>query len=283
MGVLKERLSMLVDYLKILRDLSSKIASATELARDPLLRGAVERYLHLAVEIIIDIGMRICSLKGLGKPERYRDLAILLHRAGILSEEKARELDLWIGFRNVLVHMYARIDLLRVLDALHSINELEDIAKELAEGVEKLGLDPPKIVKRDIKKLVETIKDVLEVDSRVRLAYVFGSWAEGKATSRSDVDVAIYVSGDLGWRDYVALKNKLEDATGRAVDLIVLNNAPPALAYRVITQGEPILITDRNLMADVETRIMREWLDLKPRLEAYFDTRVRRLRAHRFN
>jgi len=206
---------MLVDYLRILRDLSSKIANATELARDPLLRGAVERYLHLAVEAIIDIGMRVCSLKGLGKPERYRDLAILLCQAGVLSEERARELDLWIGFRNVLVHMYARIDPLRVLDALRSMDELEGIAEELAEGVGRLGLDPPEIVKKGLEKLIEAIRDVLEADPRVRLAYVFGSWAEGKATSRSDVDVAIYVSGDLGWRDYVALKNKLEDATGR--------------------------------------------------------------------
>ena len=138
---------------------------------------------------------------------------------------------------------------------------------------------PPEIVKNSVKELIKTIRDVLEADSRVRLAYVFGSWAEGKATSRSDVDVAKYVGGDLGWRDYVALKNKLEDAAGRAVDLIVLNNAPPALAYRVIAQGEPILITDRNLMADVETRIMREWLDLKPRLETYLDIVIRRLRA----
>jgi len=163
------------------------------------------------------------------------------------------------------------------------MDELEDIAEELAEGVGRLGLDPPEIVKKGLEKLIGAIRDVLEADPRVRLAYVFGSWAEGKATSQSDVNVAIYVSGDLGWRDYVALKNKLEDATGRAVDLIVLNNAPPALAYRVIARGEPILITDRNLMADVETRIVREWLDLKPRLEAYLDSAVHRLRARRFN
>jgi len=78
MTALRERLALLADYIAILKKLGERVRDAEELVQDPLLKGAVKRYLHLAVEAIIDVGMRICSLKGLGKPERYRDLAILL-------------------------------------------------------------------------------------------------------------------------------------------------------------------------------------------------------------
>ena len=277
MAVLRERPALLVDYITILRELSGRVRDAGEFVQDPLLKGAVERYLHLAVEAIIDIGMRICSLKGLGKPERYRDLAVLLRRAGILSEEMAKELELWIGFRNILVHMYARIDPELVVDALRSIGELKNIAEELARGVESLGIDPPEAPASCREDIAKAIKEVLEKRAEVKLAYVFGSWAEGRATDRSDVDVAVYVGDRLGWRDYVALKNELEDAVGRPVDLVVLDNAPPALAYQAVARGMLIMAVDTGLMADVEAKVVKEWLDLRPRLEAYYEAVIRRL------
>ena len=125
--------------------------------------------------------------------------------------------------------------------------------------------------------MAKVIKGVLEKHAEVKLAYVFGSWAEGRATGRSDVDVAVYVGGRLGWRDYVALKNELEDAVGRPVDLVVLDDAPPALAYQAVARGELIMAVDMGLMADVEAKVVKEWLDLRPRLEAYYEAVIRRL------
>ena len=129
--------------------------------------------------------------------------------------------------------------------------------------------------------MAKVIKGVLEKHAEVKLAYVFGSWAEGRATDKSDVDVAIYVGDRLSWRDYVALKNELEDAVGRPVDLVVLDDAPPALAYQAIARGTLIMAIDMGLMADVEARVVKEWLDLRPKLEAYYEAVIRRLAGHR--
>jgi uncharacterized protein YutE (UPF0331/DUF86 family) len=49
-----------------------------ELRENYTLRGAVERYLHLALECTLDIGEMIISKEGLRKPESYREVIEIL-------------------------------------------------------------------------------------------------------------------------------------------------------------------------------------------------------------
>ncbi|MEM2194695.1 MAG: HepT-like ribonuclease domain-containing protein [Candidatus Methanomethylicia archaeon] len=78
--IVRDRLSIAERYVNLLRTFRKKIGDVGELSRDLILRGAVERYLQLSIEAIIDVGFRICSILGLEKPERYCDIAkILLH------------------------------------------------------------------------------------------------------------------------------------------------------------------------------------------------------------
>ncbi|MEM2403857.1 MAG: HepT-like ribonuclease domain-containing protein [Candidatus Methanomethylicia archaeon] len=78
--IVRDRLSTAEGYVNLLRILWKKVRNVKELSKDLILRGAVERYLQLSIEAIIDVGFRICSILGLEKPERYRDIAkILLH------------------------------------------------------------------------------------------------------------------------------------------------------------------------------------------------------------
>lgn len=105
--IINDRLAMARSYVNILRSIRDRVRSIDDLNRDLVLKDAVERYLHLAVESLIDVGMRLCSILNLSKPERYRDIARILMNANILSDETGRLFELWIGFRNVLVHGYA--------------------------------------------------------------------------------------------------------------------------------------------------------------------------------
>jgi len=59
--ILRERLALAMNYVGLLEKLSSRVSNVSALD-DPVLRGAVERYLHLAVEALIDVGMRLCSI-----------------------------------------------------------------------------------------------------------------------------------------------------------------------------------------------------------------------------
>lgn len=78
----------------------------------------VERTLHLAVEACMDIADHIVADRRLPVPESAAATFAVLAEAGVLDPELGRTLGRMVGFRNILVHDYARLDpaiLLRVL------------------------------------------------------------------------------------------------------------------------------------------------------------------------
>ncbi len=103
------------------------------------------------------------------------------------------------------------------------------------------------------------------------LAYVFGSHAKGKATLRSDVDVDIYAHGDVGWRELIRLTHKLEDKLGRRVDLVLLNEATPLLAYEVISRGVPVICRNPAEKVEYEVKTLKEFLDVRQKLTRYHE------------
>lgn len=117
------KLEMLEEYIAILKEYQHH--DVEDLMRDHTLKGAVERYIEVALECMIDIGEMIISKEKLKRPDTYRDVFLLLGEYGILPENFAKDLAPAAGFRNVLVHMYAKID----IDRLHYYleNNLEDI------------------------------------------------------------------------------------------------------------------------------------------------------------
>ncbi len=133
--IINDKLAMARSYVNILRSIRDRARTVDDLSRDLVLRGAVERYLHLAVESLIDVGMRLCSILNLSKPERYRDVARILVSANVLSDETGKLFELWIGFRNMLVHGYAVIDPERLIEALNEIDELDRVINEISNFV----------------------------------------------------------------------------------------------------------------------------------------------------
>src|SRR5205085_9553351 len=127
----------------------------------------------------------------------------------------------------------------------------------------------------------EALREVLQGDERIAFALIFGSTARGQATPFSDVDVAIglragasFDAGDIG-----ALVSHLEAAAGRDVDLVILNEAPPALAYRVFRDGRVIMEADRAARVARQARAILDYLDFKP-VEERFARAVLRAAAH---
>jgi len=124
----------------------------------------------------------------------------------------------------------------------------------------------------NLEDVLEKIRRVLEGRKFVVFAYLFGSRVRGGYTLKGDVDVAIYTEGGVSWRDLADTLNALEDELKCRVDLVHLNTAPPSLAYEVISTG--VLVLDRrpDERVEYEVRVLKEYLDLKPRLEEYFKT-----------
>lgn len=105
---LQRRLKKLEEYLQILKNLKS--FKKTHFLEDPYLRGSAQRYLHLAIERMLDIGNHIISSSAFRSPEDYRSIFEILAENKIISIPFSRKLQKWAGFRNILVHDYLKIN-----------------------------------------------------------------------------------------------------------------------------------------------------------------------------
>ena len=114
--------------------------------------------------------------------------------------------------------------------------------------------------------MLDALREILERQPSVAYALLFGSSARGTAHSASDVDVALELTPG-GSRDVQALGGlaaRLESAAGRRVDLVLIDEVPPSLAYRIFRDGH--ILVDRNhaALAARKARVLLDYLDFKP-------------------
>ncbi len=104
--------------------------------------------------------------------------------------------------------------------------------------------------------LEQRIASVLEPRPEVLEAYLFGSHALGRAQPHSDIDVAVYIDeliaeeGAYGYRAQL-ITEIMAGLNSNDIDLLILNQAPPALYYHVLRDGIRVLSRD---LADTTTR-----------------------------
>ncbi len=131
------KIDMLKKYVDLLKNY--KYASVKDLEKDPTLRGAVERYLQVAIECCLDIGEMIISVKGFKKPESYREVIEILGKEGVLPKEFANKFAPAASFRNILVHAYAEVDVDKLYEFLQeNVEDFEIFAKFIAEYLENI-------------------------------------------------------------------------------------------------------------------------------------------------
>ena len=109
---------------------------------------------------------------------------------------------------------------------------------------------------------------------KVVFAYLFGSQAKGTAGSLSDIDIAVYFAEEVAAGERfdvrLGLLGELTDLykTDR-VDLVVLNDAPPLLAHRILKEGLLIFSDDDKMRLEYEVKAVLKYLDWKPYLDKY--------------
>ena len=80
-------------------------------ATDYLRQDAIAMNLQRVCELTIDIANYLIKTKKLGLPQDSRDSFALLQQAGLITIEQMNFLQGMVGFRNILVHEYKRLDL----------------------------------------------------------------------------------------------------------------------------------------------------------------------------
>jgi hypothetical protein len=114
--------------------------------------------------------------------------------------------------------------------------------------------------------LIEAARRVLEADARIAYALVFGSAAREGGRPARDLDLAVGLTRGtrLSVRDLGDLLSRLEKAAGKPVDLVLMQEAPPGLAYRVFAGGRIILDRDRAALVERKAQAIIDYLDFKP-------------------
>ncbi len=134
LDIIENKISSVRKYLKILE--RYKKYSKNDIEKDLDIRGAVERYLYLAIQSAIDLAEAVISHKNLRKPATMSEAFYILNEENLINEQLTEKLAKMVGFRNIMAHDYEKINYDIVYDVLR--NRLKDI-KEFIESMKQIA------------------------------------------------------------------------------------------------------------------------------------------------
>ena len=108
-GEVKEALHVLREYLP---------KGKEEILKNPTILGSSKYHLIVAIQGCIDICNHLVAKKGGRAPEDYADCFNLMADLGILENDLSERLAQMARFRNLLIHLYWRVDNERVYKIL---------------------------------------------------------------------------------------------------------------------------------------------------------------------
>ena len=130
--------------------------------------------------------------------------------------------------------------------------------------------------------IVKELADFFEEEraSGIVSAYLFGSHAEDRAHRENDIDIGVLLDREI----YATARERFDARLSligelgsclesNAVDLVILNDAPPELAARIATEGIRVFCSDEDKNHAFVRDIQLRAADLKPFLE-----RMRRIK-----
>ena len=94
--------------------------------------------IQMAVQNCIDIAAHIISENGLGVPGSTTEMFYLLEKHGYLNHDLTGRMVKAVGFRNLIVHEYGKIELEQVYELAQ--NDITDLNEYLKAIIKKLGL-----------------------------------------------------------------------------------------------------------------------------------------------
>jgi len=133
MAKLNEYMAMVDEYISNLNTVLRGVKSEKEFSSKPEIYYSVLHLLQLSIQCLIDMSSRLVSILGARKPKEYSELAEIMYEEGVLDDVERKLFADMIRFRNLLIHVYAKV----------SPSLVYKIAKESAE--------------RDIKKITGKI------------------------------------------------------------------------------------------------------------------------------
>jgi uncharacterized protein YutE (UPF0331/DUF86 family) len=105
------------------------MAATMPFQQDHLRQDAIAMNLQRACEAAIDIANHLIKTRKLGLPQDSKESFALLQEAGLIDTKLSAAMQAMVGFRNVLVHQYQKLDLTIMVDVVeHRLGDLLDLA-----------------------------------------------------------------------------------------------------------------------------------------------------------
>lgn len=131
--------------------------------------------------------------------------------------------------------------------------------------------------------MLAAIATALRPLDEVRAALLFGSRATGRARADSDIDVAVLLDATLAPERPIERLSRLLKALAKELaadrlDLVILNDAPPALAFQVLKHGRVAFERDARDLHRLRVRTYSQHADYQ-HAESVFREATRRRAA----
>lgn len=95
-------------------------------------------------------------------------------------------------------------------------------------------------MKNNIDRIKQKILPILQNYGAEKVA-LFGSCVRGRMRKDSDIDILVDIKADISLLDFVELKQKIEEALGRSVDLVEYDTLKPFLRERILKEQVVLL------------------------------------------
>jgi uncharacterized protein YutE (UPF0331/DUF86 family) len=109
MAKLSEYLKMIDEYITNLNIVIRDVKSESEFSSKPDAYYSTLHLLQLSIQCLIDMSSRFISLTGARKPKEYSELAEIMYEEKILDDVERKLFANMIRFKNLLIHVYARV------------------------------------------------------------------------------------------------------------------------------------------------------------------------------
>lgn len=116
----------------------------------------------------------------------------------------------------------------------------------------------------DSECVAQTVAKCVTGEPDILLAILHGSVARGRATARSDVDLAVACAGVLPADRLDDLRLRVEAATGRAADIVDLHRIRGVFLTEILTGGRVLVNRRPTLLAGLMVQMLDFQEDFLP-------------------
>ena len=121
----------------------------------------------------------------------------------------------------------------------------------------------------DFREAEASIKKVA-LDFNIALMYIYGSYASGRGSKLSDLDIGFLTHGQISLDEQLSLLGILQDIfEEEAIDLVDFSRAPLTLIHRALKEGRCIYARSLSEKVDFEVRHECLYLDAEPLRREY--------------